>query len=213
MASEDGQDERPMTRPATNTVQLGALQGVALALVVAQRGRDQAPLTGYKLATLAERRLGPGWQGSRRSIHKALKRMENEGLVSSRPDERGRARSYSATERGEMALAQWMASAAREPMRLDLPAKIAVSRPQDAPRLLRALDDYERECFERLQRSSEAEVPLGSWAGLAMNLARAALDEGLQAELRWVTHARRWIEDFVAQRPRGIADGDEPSRA
>jgi hypothetical protein len=71
--------------------------------------------------------------------------------------------------------------------------------PQDAPRLLRALDAYERDCFEMLRETSEAEVPMGSWTGLTMNLTRLAVDESLQAELTWVTLARRWIEDFVAE--------------
>ncbi|HEX4466957.1 MAG TPA: hypothetical protein VH025_07205 [Solirubrobacteraceae bacterium] len=94
-------------------------------------------------------------------------------------------------------------------MRLDLPTKIAVSRAQDAPQLLRTLDEYERECFERLQAPSVANVPRGSWPAVAMNLARVALDESLQAELRWITIARRSIEDFLAQ----VGDADEPSRA
>jgi DNA-binding PadR family transcriptional regulator len=193
-----------MGQPETNAAQLGGLQGVVLALVVA--GGNQQ-LTGYRLATLVKRRLGPAWRGSPRSVYKALERLEKEGLVLGHTGRGGRATIYSATERGEVVLAQWMASAAREPMRLDLPAKIAVSRPEDAPRLLRALDDYELECFERLKRSSDAEVQLGSWAGLAMNLALAALDEGLQAELRWVTLARRWIEDYPSQAGlRNVAD-------
>ncbi len=185
-----------MGQPEADTAQLGALQGVVLALVVGRRG--QPPLTGYRLATSVKRRLGAAWRGSPRSVYKALERLERAGLIRSSSQDRGRT-TYRATERGEVALAQWMASAAREPMRLDLPAKIAVSRPEDAPRLLLALDDYERECFERLRASSETDVPTESWAGLAMTLARTALDEGLQAELRWVTVARRWIEDYRAR--------------
>lgn len=203
------QTGEPMGQPNTDAAQLGGLQGVVLALVVG--GRNVPPPTGYRLAISVKRRLGDAWGGSPRSVYKALERLEAEGLVVSQAEGRGRA-SYRATERGEMSLARWMASAAREPMRLDLPAKIAVSRPEDAPRLLRALDDYERECFERLQASNDAQVPLGSWAGLAMNLARAALDEGLQAELRWVTLARRWIEDYPAHQLRD-ADADEPPQA
>jgi hypothetical protein len=40
---------------------------------------------------------------------------------------------------------------------------------------------------------------MGSWAGLAMNLTRMAVDESLQAELRWIALARRWIGEFVAE--------------
>lgn len=195
-------------RQRDTTPHLGGLQGVVLALVAGRPG--QAPLTGYRLATSVKRRLGPAWGGSPRSIYKALERLEQEGMLRSRRSGSRGGATYTVTEAGKQALAAWMASAAREPMRLDLPAKIAVSRPEDAPRLLHALDAYERECFERLRSWSDVEMPPGSWAGLAMNLTRQALDEGLQAELRWVTLARRWIEDFSGQAPRGI---DEPPRA
>jgi hypothetical protein len=86
----------------------------------------------------------------------------------------------------------------KEPMRAELQAKIALSSARHAPQLLRALDGYERDCFEMLRKTQEAEVPMGSWAGLAMNLTRVAVDESLQAELRWISLARRWITDFVA---------------
>jgi hypothetical protein len=91
-------------------------------------------------------------------------------------------------------------TATREPVRVELQARIALSRARDAPNLLRALDTYEQDCFEMLRKSTEAEVPLGSWVGLAMNLTRAAVDESLQADLRWIALARRWIEEFVADR-------------
>jgi hypothetical protein len=41
---------------------------------------------------------------------------------------------------------------------------------------------------------------MGSWVGLAMNLTRVAVDESLQADLRWIALARRWIEEFLAER-------------
>jgi DNA-binding PadR family transcriptional regulator len=189
-----------MSQRATESKQLSGLRGVLLAVLV---GEDGQPLGGYRLATLIERRLGPAWGGSRQSVYKALEQLEKDGLVSSATTEPpGRRRRVFAPQDGaEAAVASWMESASREPARVDLRAKIGVSRAQDAPRLLRALDAYERECFEALRRTSEAEVQMGSWAGLAINLTRSAVDESLQAELRWVTLARRWIEEFVAQTP------------
>jgi hypothetical protein len=91
--------------------------------------------------------------------------------------------------------------ATREPVRVELQARIALSRANDAPHLLRALDAYERDCFEMLRKSSEAEVQMGSWVGLAMNLTRLAVDESLQADLRWIALARRWIEEFLTEHP------------
>ncbi len=179
------------------------LQGVLLALLL---GEHEQPLHGYMLTTLVERRLGPAWGVTRQSVYGALNRLEEEGLVSSEWKAaaiRGnghRQRVYAATDRAEAALSEWIRSpASKEPVRVELQAKIAMSRARDAPELLRALDAYERECFEMLRQTSEAEVPMGSWTGLAMNLTRVAVDESIQAELRWVTTARRWIDEFLAE--------------
>jgi len=179
------------------------LQGVVLALLL---GDYEQPLHGYMLTTLVERRLGPAWGVTRQSVYGALNRLEEEGLVASSwraATNRGgghRQRVYAATDRAETALSDWIRSpASKEPVRVELQAKIAMSRARDAPELLLALDAYERQCFEMLRQTNEAEVPMGSWAGLAMNLTRVAVDESIQADLRWVTLARRWIENFVAE--------------
>jgi hypothetical protein len=87
----------------------------------------------------------------------------------------------------------------KEPVRVELQARIAVSRAQDAPRLLPALDAYERSCFGVLRETQEAEVPMGSWAGLSRNLTRTAVDLNIKAELEWINLARQWIEDYVAE--------------
>ena len=178
------------------------LRGALLALLVS----EGEPLSGYRLATLVERRLGPAWRVTRQSVYGALERLLEDGLVTSaaKAGFQGAGegqRVYSATNLAPHALETWMASTAtREPLRVELQARIALSRARDAPNLLRALDAYEQDCFEMLRKSSEAEVPLGSWVGLAMNLTRAAVDESLQADLRWIALARRWIEEFVADR-------------
>jgi DNA-binding PadR family transcriptional regulator len=186
------------------------LQGVLLALLL---GEYEQPLHGYMLTTLVERRLGPAWGVTRQSVYGALNRLEEEGFVSSAwksamAGERGhRQRVYAATDRAETALSEWIRSpASKEPVRVELQAKIAMSRAGDAPELLKALDTYERECFEMLRQSTEAGVPMGSWTGLAMNLTRMAVDESIQAELRWVTLARRWIADFLTEH------GSDPTR-
>jgi len=179
------------------------LRGALLALLV----NEGKPLSGYRLATLVERRLGPAWRVTRQSVYGALERLVEDGLVSSAAKVAFHGagegqRVYSATEAARAALEAWMESpATREPVRVELQARIALSRAHDAPHLLRALDAYERDCFEMLRRSSEADVPMGSWVGLAMNLTRVAVDESLQADLRWTALARRWIEDFLDERP------------
>ena len=181
------------------------LQGVLLALLLDDQ--QVQPLHAYKLATLVERRLGPAWGVTRQSVYGALDRLEKDRLVSSafksQPDRRGpmsSRRVYSASGRAETAVAAWMESPpSRKPMRVELQARIAVSRAKDAPHLLRALDCYEQECFALLRETDAAKVPTGSWAGLALNLQREAVDAALQAELSWISKARKWIMDFLSE--------------
>jgi DNA-binding PadR family transcriptional regulator len=188
--------EMPEKKPANGS----PLRGALLALLVSE---GEQPLGGYRLGTLVERRLGPAWRVTRQSVYGTLDRLEEDGLVSSSWKEtnaRGSEgqRVYSATERADAAVAAWMETpVGKEPMRVELQAKIAMSSAAHAPQLLRALDGYERDCFEMLRKTEQAEVPLGSWTGLAMNLTRMAVDESLQAELRWIALARRWIVEFV----------------
>ncbi len=196
----------PAEMPEKKQVSGSPLRGALLALLVSE---GEQPLGGYRLGTLVERRLGPAWRVTRQSVYGTLDRLEEDGLVSSTVREAtGRVgegqRVYSATERAEAAVAAWMETpVCKEPMRAELQAKIAMSSARHAPQLLRALDGYERDCFAMLRKTQEAEVPMGSWAGLAMNLTRAAVDESLQAELRWIAMARRWIAEYVADQPAG----------
>jgi DNA-binding PadR family transcriptional regulator len=187
--------------------QSGPLRGALLAVLVSER----EPLSGYRLTTLLERRLGPAWRVTRQSVYGALERLEDDGLVSStiKPSFGGAGagqKLYEATEQAAPAVAAWIAGPIdKEPVRRELLARIAMSSPENAPQLLAAFEVYERECFAMLRKTSEAKVPLGSWRGLTMHLTRMAVDEGIQADLRWVTMARRWIEDFLA------ASGARPS--
>jgi len=173
------------------------LKGVLLGLV----SELEQPAHAYVLATMMARRLGPAWQVDRKRVYQMLEQLEKANLISSseRHTKRGILEVYSPTDQTAGALSTWMDThASKAPVREELQAKIAVSRVEDVPSLLRALDAYERECFEMLQATSESDVPARSWSGVAMTLARVAADEHLQAELRWVMTARQTIEDFVA---------------
>jgi DNA-binding PadR family transcriptional regulator len=172
------------------------LRGAVLALLVSEADR---PLGAYKVSTLLQRRLGQAWQVSRQSVYGMLDRLVADGLVRRTLAEGGGRRKYVAAEGARRAVDLWMdAPVSREPVRPELQAKIALSQVGDAPRLLRALDDYQRDCVDKLSQSDEAEVPMGSWTGLVINLMRSAVDTGLKAELEWIAEARKWIEEFVA---------------
>lgn len=179
------------------------LKGVLLGLVA----ELEQPTHAYVLAGMLARRLGPAWQVDRKSVYQMLSQLRNANLISSQPlptkrTKRGVLDVYLPTEHTEAALVLWMeTSASKSPVREELQAKIAVLRPRDVPSLLRALDEYERECFQMLKATTEAEVSSASWSGLGMALARIAADEHLQAELRWVMTARQAIREFMAQSP------------
>jgi len=181
------------------------LRGAVLGLLV---GREE-PVHGYMLGTLLDRHLGAAWQLNPKNIYALLDGLERDGLVVSEPraDQRGKA--YRATGQAEAALDEWMhASVEAVPRRVELQARIAVSREQDIPDLRRALGEYERHCFQLLTRTNpEGDVPVVSWRAVAINLTRQAELLHLRAELDWIEEARRWISDWQQNGPPGHAAG------
>jgi hypothetical protein len=87
----------------------------------------------------------------------------------------------------------------REPVRLGLHAKLAVARPEDVPRLLLALREYERECSElaRLVRPSDGDEAR-SWAALRMDCTRDATYGMLLAEIAWAARTCQRLEEYAA---------------
>jgi DNA-binding PadR family transcriptional regulator len=179
------------------------LKGALLGLLV------QHPGHGYDLALRLHRRLGPAWQIEAKGLYPMLQQLERAGLVSSEKvaclgPTRGRV-IYSPTERAQQALTEWMrAGRSTEPLRVELHAKLAVARREDVPLLLRALDDYERDCLKLLSASAERFPQAGSLTALAMNLTRSAALMRLRSELEWIALARREIAAF-ALRMKGAA--------
>jgi DNA-binding PadR family transcriptional regulator len=172
------------------------LKGALLGLVL------QRPGHGYDLANRLDRRLGPAWQITAKDLYRMLEQLERAGLVSSRrvfsDGPTGNRRVYSPTERAEPALTEWMHASTRvAPARAEFQAKIAVARPQDAPRLLAALESYERECFELFKASSQDAPLIRSFAGIAVHLSRASARLHLRAELEWIVLARRLISEVA----------------
>jgi DNA-binding PadR family transcriptional regulator len=173
------------------------LKGALLGLVL------QRPGHGYDLANRLDRRLGPAWQITAKDLYRMLEQLERAGLVSSRrvfsEGPTGNRRVYSPTERAESALTEWMSAHTRmAPVRAEFQAKIAVARTQDVPRLLAALDSYERECFALFRASSEEAPLVRSFAGIAMHLSRASARLHLRAELEWIVLARRLVAEVAA---------------
>jgi DNA-binding PadR family transcriptional regulator len=172
------------------------LKGALLGLVL------QRPGHGYDLANRLDRRLGPAWQITAKDLYRMLEQLERAGLVSSRrvfsDGPTGNRRVYSPTELAEPALTEWMHTSTRmAPVRAEFQAKIAVARAQDAPRLLAALESYERECFALFKASSQDAPLIRSFAGIAVHLSRSSARLHLRAELEWIVLARRLISEVA----------------
>ncbi len=190
-----------MRRGASSPV-TGALLGLLL----------ERPGYGYELAQRLNERMGPTWKLTPSSIYPVLERLESEQLVRRTvKDMPGRQRQrervmYHATDAAAGAFEDWLRRPARkEPIRTELLARIAVARPQDAPRLLESLDEYERDCLALLpddRRSTEGgSSGRGAWNGLLAELIETAAGGQLRTELDWIEFARRRIRDFMDAAP------------
>jgi hypothetical protein len=182
---------------AGNTIWMGgsALRGPLLGVLLQQ----ERPVSAYRLSGLLMQRL-PAWHLTHPAVANLLKRLLDEGYVSRSP---GSASRYVPTDAASVALEEWMERPlCRRAVREELHARIASSSPHHAALLYRALDAYERECFEMLAESGEPiadSAPFGSWRSLTINLTRVAADESLHANIKWSKIARQWIRDWVEQ--------------
>jgi DNA-binding PadR family transcriptional regulator len=177
------------------------LKGALLALLL-ELGEPTHP---YRLATLVERRMGPASGVDGDVVYKMLKGLVELDLVACtmRENDSGswrRQKVYGVTDLTEGAVSDWIAApVSDEAVGIELPIKIAFSRPSDAPVLLRTLDLYEKQCIERLEACEGEEVPMFPWTGLAMNVACTWTEEHLSAELRWIMSTRDWIRDYASK--------------
>ena len=165
----------------------------------------QRPGYGYDLGKRIDDRMGPGWKLNPTGIYAALDRLEAKGFV--RHEQRElRARSprsrervlYLATDPGEREFERWLGRDVRkEPVRMDVLARIAVSRPEHAGLIVLALDRYERECLDMLASATGHQpASLEPWDRLVTAGVRDSILQHLRAELSWVKAMRRRINEF-----------------
>jgi DNA-binding PadR family transcriptional regulator len=177
------------------------LKGAILGLVLERPGH------GYDLGGRLGARLGPTWGIDPKRLYRMIDQLERAGLIAGAverdPDNPRQHRTvYHATELAPKALALWLETLApREPTRVEIQAKVAAAREEDAPRLLLALRQYERECLELLRDNAADQVPVRSWLGLVMDIVRDASDAQLQAEIEWARRTRKRIEEHAAHSP------------
>jgi DNA-binding PadR family transcriptional regulator len=165
------------------------------------------PGSGGELASRLIARLGKTWRIEPKYIYRLLKQLEQEGLVCGREERRrgsdeGTSVVYHPTEETAAALRCWMETLMpREPVRLGLQAKLAVARPEDGPRLLRALREYERECLMLAQLVLPRENGSPSWEGLRLDGTRDSVYRSLRADIDWSVSMRQRIAEYAARNP------------
>ena len=177
-----------------------SMRGALLGLVLERSGH------GYELANRLVTRLGETWRVNVKDVYRLLEQLEDADLVSSSEEprrgvRRGTHAVYFATESTEAALVLWMETLVpMAPVRVGLQAKLAVAREQDAPRLLVALRQYERECLDLLQLAPATSGAMPSWKALFMDCTREAVDGQLRHEIAWAQHTRKRIREYGAAR-------------
>jgi DNA-binding PadR family transcriptional regulator len=164
----------------------------------------ERPGYGYELGKRISARMGPGWQFNPSGIYATLDRLERQNLV--RHEQRERVRSprsrdrviYRATDDGVVAFENWLRSDVRkEPVRMDVLARLAVSRPEHAPLLIEALNSYERECLDMIAgATAHTSDDVNPWDRLMAEGVRDQVLQHVRAELSWVKSMRRRIEAF-----------------
>jgi DNA-binding PadR family transcriptional regulator len=173
-----------------------SMRGVLLGLVLERPGHS------YELANRLMMRLGDTWQVNPNDVYRLLKQLEeNHLVVRSEEHRRGKAGPhpvYFPTEHTEEALTLWMETLVpMAPVRVGLQAKLAVARDSDAPRLLMALRQYERECLDLLQLAPTATRCVPSWKALFMDCTREAIDGQLRHEIAWAQRTRKRIREYA----------------
>lgn len=175
------------------------LESVVLGCVI------ERPGYGYDLGKRIAARMGPGWQFNPSGVYGSLDRLENKALVRHEfrealprsPRNRDRV-VYHATDDGVVAFERWLGSEVRkEPVRMDVLARIAVSRPEHAPLLLVALEGYERECLDMVAGTTAHDsLDVRPWDRMIAEGVRDSVLQHLRAELAWARTMRRRIEGF-----------------
>jgi DNA-binding PadR family transcriptional regulator len=176
------------------------LRGALLGLLLERPGH------GGELVSRLKGRLGETWRINYDDVYRLLKRLEEEGLASSRDEpkhsQRGTHVVYHPTEQTRAAVETWMETLLpREPVRLGLQAKLAVAEAQDVPRLRLALREYERECLVLAQLVLPADGEPRSWRALFRDCTRDAVYGMLLFEIEWAARTRRRIDEYAARNP------------
>lgn len=174
------------------------LKGAVLGLLLV------GPSYGYDLANRLQRQLGPAWKIHRKTIYTILEQLEAQGLVHPEPTASTEGRAvhnivYHATPLAEPAFERWLEGAPPlQNARVQLHAKMVAARMKDLPRLLVALDHYERALFAREAEIEAGLPPRQSLCAAMMYMVRDSSIKQIRSELLWAGDARQMILDLLA---------------
>jgi DNA-binding PadR family transcriptional regulator len=177
------------------------LRGALLGLLLERPGH------GGELVSRLKGLLGETWRINYDDVYRLLKRLEEEGLVSScdepkHDNQRGTHVVYHPTEQTRAAVECWMETLLpREPVRLGLQAKLAVAEQRDVTRVRIALREYERECLVLAHLVYPTDGEPRSWRALFRECTRDAVRGMLEFEIEWAARTRRRIDEYAARNP------------
>jgi DNA-binding PadR family transcriptional regulator len=168
------------------------------------------PAYPYQLGDRMEQRLGPSWRVNSGTLYNTVKALERDGLierVNKDPDVQDERHFFEITQRGVEEFESWFGKpndGVRLPRR-PLLLKITFAGPHRVAQTMAKIDDYERECAERLNATAgmeqalpgtEEELLRADHLLLRLNLSSDIY--ALEGELRWAQHARElltWLSE------------------
>jgi DNA-binding PadR family transcriptional regulator len=174
------------------------------------------PAYPYQMADRLEQRLGPSWRVDSGQLYKTVKVLERGGLIervddpaeNPAPDNRAERHVFAITQRGIEEFERWFDDT-RDPVRLPrrpLLAKITFAGPERLARTMTKLEDYERDCAERLGETTGMRDALPSIAQellradhLLLRLNLSTDIYSLEGELRWAKEAHELLAWLSAQ--------------
>jgi PadR family transcriptional regulator, regulatory protein AphA len=168
------------------------------------------PAYPYQLANRMQRRLGPSWRVNSGTLYNTVKALEEDRLierVESVPTARGDRHVYSITDGGVREFERWFEQTP-DTVRLSrrpLLVKITFAGPDRLAQALSKVDEYERDCAERLNAiagmrdalpGTDEKLLRADHLLLRLNLSSDIF--ALEGELRWAQHARElltWLSE------------------
>jgi DNA-binding PadR family transcriptional regulator len=168
------------------------------------------PAYPYQMADRMQQRLGPSWRVNSGQLYNTVKALESAGLierVNKDPDGQDERHVFAITPRGVEEFERWFEQTP-DTVRLSrrpLLVKITFAGPHRLTQAMDKVDEYERECAERLNAiagmrealpSAEEGLLRADHLLLRLNLSSDVF--ALEGELRWAQHAREllaWLSE------------------